>query len=434
MSKTVVINPADNTPVPFLRGILTRSLQVAGVPFDAAYELASDVRRELDDIEEVSTSDLRAIVVRHLQDSPYGDAVDRYQKSARVPAPIMVRDVSGETVPFSRSRMQQRLLSCCLSTEEAEDITRVVYDRLLQEDKVYISSHHLAALTYESIQQNADPDCAQRYLVWLDFVRSGRPLLLLIGGAAATGKSTIATEMANRLEIVRTQSTDMLRQVMRMMIPERLLPVLHTSSFDAWKTLSGGARERVDKDMLLVDGYLQQAKLIDVACEAVIERAVRERVSLVLEGVHVLPSLLDAIPEQTDAVVVPVILGLLKKKHLIRHIKGRGTSTPQRRGERYLENFDDIWRLQSFILSEADRTGTPIVVNSDKQTTIGELMRIVGDSLARGFDRSPEDVFTQLTDRSKHTTPPNIAKPPAQPDKEHIKHSWLERFRARRVR
>ena len=44
-----------------------------------------------------------------------------------------------------------------------------------------------------------------------------------------TGKSTLATELAHRLGIVRTQSTDMLREVMRTMIPAHLMPALHVS-------------------------------------------------------------------------------------------------------------------------------------------------------------------------------------------------------------
>lgn len=434
MAKTVVFKPEDDARVPFLRGILTRSLQNAGVPFDDAYQVASDVRRELDDIDEISTSDLRDIIVRHLQELPFRDALEQYQAQLRSPALVLVRDAEGDAEPFSRRQLQQQLESCCLSSEDAAGITRVVYDRLLQEEKTEISSDQLAALTHECMQQEVGVDCAHRYLVWLDFARSGRPLLLLIGGAAATGKSTISTEMASSLEIVRTQSTDMLRQVMRMMIPERLMPVLHTSSFNAWSTLSGGPRDRMNKDALLIDGYLQQAKLIHVACEAVIQRSLQERVSLVLEGVHVLPSLQEMMPEGSDAVVVPIMLAVLKRDHLMRHIKGRGTNTPQRRSERYLDNFEDIWRLQSFILSEADRAGTPIVVNSSKESTIRELMRIIGDKLAVGFDRPAEDVFKQLSACGEHAAVPPLPGSKMQPAKVKTKQSWVERFRARRAR
>jgi 2-phosphoglycerate kinase len=161
---------------------------------------------------------------------------------------------------------------------------------------------------------------------------------------------------------------------------------------------------------------------------------VQERVSLLLEGVHVLPSLLEKIPQDADAVVVPIMLAVLKKNHLMRHIKGRGTSTPQRRSERYLENFEDIWQLQSFILSEADRARTPIVVNSDKETTIRELMRIIGDSLAQGFDRSPEDVFMQLGAGGERATVGVVSKPPVQSGNVKSRPSWLERFHVRRAR
>ena len=109
MAKTVVIKPADNTRVPFLRGILTRSLQNVGVPFNDAYRLASNVRRELDDVDEISTSELREKIVGHLRALPYREAAEQYQAKVRVPTPIIVRDAEGEAGSFSRSRLQQRL-------------------------------------------------------------------------------------------------------------------------------------------------------------------------------------------------------------------------------------------------------------------------------------------------------------------------------------
>ena len=88
-----------------------------------------------------------------------------------------------------------------------------------------------------------------------------------------TGKSTIATEVAHLLDIVRIQSTDMLREVMRMMLPQRLLPVLHSSSFDAWKELPGVAEEGGAVGTSLASGYMTQTELIAVAADAVIQRA-----------------------------------------------------------------------------------------------------------------------------------------------------------------
>jgi 2-phosphoglycerate kinase len=251
-------------------------------------------------------------------------------------------------------------------------------------------------LTYRYLRQAHDlgPAVAHRWLVWREFVNSGRALIFLIGGTAGCGKSTTATMLASRLDIVRTQSTDMLREVMRTMLPMQLLPVLHQSSFTAWQALPGQLMiNGAPSDALLAQGYRSQADLISVASEAVIQRAIRERVSLVLEGVHIHPAFMEKLKSDSDTVVIPVMLAVLKRKRLQHNIQGRSTSAPQRRAQRYLRHFDHIWRLQSYLLSEADRTNIPIVINSSRDKVFREIMRITIDSLAEKFDSTPEEVF-----------------------------------------
>jgi 2-phosphoglycerate kinase len=186
----------------------------------------------------------------------------------------------------------------------------------------------------------------------------------------------------------------MLREVMRTMISKRLLPILHTSSFSAWNVLAEQQTtlER-DEDLLLAEGFRAQVDLLAAASEAVIERALRERVWLILEGVHIHPSILEKIPQDTDAVIAPIMLAVLKRQDLKQRIRGRGTKAPQRRPSRYLEHFHAIWRLQSFLLSEADRSKIPIILNTDRDKVVREIMRTVIDTLAKDFNASPEDVF-----------------------------------------
>lgn len=118
--------------------------------------------------------------------------------------------------------------------------------------------------------------------------------------------------------------------------------------------------------------------------------------SLILEGVHVQASLTDSIPENSDALVVPIMLGVLNARTLRARIRGRGTQAPGRRSARYLEAFDAIWKLQSYLLSEADRAGIPIVRNTDVDQVFVEIMRIILDQLSVDFSRDAEEVFTQL--------------------------------------
>ena len=392
MAKLQVIDSKDGTAVPFLRGILTRSLQLAGLSFDDAYAVASEVRDSLADTSRIRTDQLRKLVAARLSRS-HGDATERrYLARGRPAIPITVLASGGQAVPFSMETHRRALESCGLTEGLAALLTDKLYRHLVTRNRSEISSSYLGRLTYRFLHREVGEETARRFLVWRQFRDKGWPLLLLIGGAPGCGKSTIATEMASRLDIFRTQSTDMLREVMRVMIPERLLPVLHKSSFDAWQALPD-EEPGEDLERQVAHGYRSQAELLFVSCDAVIQRAVRERVSLVLEGVHVDATLVRRLNVDQGVVVVPVMLAVLKKEQLRNRIQGRGGVVPQRRAKRYLQNFDAIWQLQSYLLDEADRYGVSIVTNDDKEETIREIMRVVVDHLAKNLHLGLDKAF-----------------------------------------
>ena len=395
MAKILVENREENKLVPLLRGILIHSLQEAGLSFDIAFEIATDIRSELEDTEVIATDELRLLVVKKLRAREGEEVADRYIK-LKESLNIQVEQRDGQLIPFSRHEYQQALEAIALTSTEAMEIVAALYKHLIDRRIEVVSSRHLGRLTYRYLRQSSElgEDVAKRWLVWRDFVNDGRPLILLLGGTSGCGKSTIATMLASRLDIVRSQSTDMLREVMRTMMPEQLLPILHTSSFRAWTTLPGvGAEMTGVSDNLLVSGFRGQADLLTVAIEAVVKRALRERVSLILEGVHIQPAFMEQLVESDDAIIVPIMLGVMKRKQLHQRIRGRGRDAPQRRSERYLKHFDEIWRLQSYLLSGANKSGIPIVVNGDKEAVFSEIMRHVIEVLEKDFDRVAKDVF-----------------------------------------
>jgi len=397
VAKILIEDPDENTQVPFLRGILTRSLQNAGLAFEEAYNVASDIRRDLDDEALITTQELRDRVIKHLKATCSAKVVERYESQGAAATATRVEHADGRVTTFSADLHRRRLETIGLTHEESFGVIAKIQQYLADKQLSSTTSQHIAHLSYRYLHQTPElgPAVAHRWLVWIDFLRSGRPLILLIGGTSGCGKSTIATALANQLDIVRTQSTDMLREVMRTMISKRLLPVLHQSSFSAWQALPlQEGRLTEDQDTLVADGFLAQVDLLSVASEAVIERALRERVSLIFEGVHIHQSMVDRIPQDTDALIAPIMLAVLKRKDLKERIKGRGTRAPERRSERYLQHFDEIWRLQSFLLSEADRTKTPIIVNADRDKVVREIMRTVIDMLSKDFSLTAEQVFS----------------------------------------
>ena len=67
MSKVLVENTEDQTHTPFLRGILTRSLQKSGLTFNQAHEIANTIRDDIDNRPQVTTAELEHLVVKHLK-------------------------------------------------------------------------------------------------------------------------------------------------------------------------------------------------------------------------------------------------------------------------------------------------------------------------------------------------------------------------------
>ena len=394
MAKTLV-EDLEETRIPFLRGILIRSLQDSGLEFDEASQIASEIRNELADTALISTVDLNHMVIGRLTSLGKESAVYRYE-NRNSPLMVEVEQQCGRINPFSRLKFRNSLETIGLKSRESDDVVQMLQEHLTNKSIKSIKSRHLAKLIYRYLRQSSKlgPAVAHRWLVWHDFINSGRELIFLIGGTAGCGKSSTANMLANRLEIVRTQSTDMLREVMRTMIPEKLMPVLHQSSFTAWKGLPRQKKTKGDiPEALLVQGYRSQADLLSLAIEAVVDRATREHVSLVLEGVHVHPAFMEKLQTETDAVVIPVMLGLLKRKHLQQRIKDRSTNVPDRGAEHYLQYFDEIWRLQTYLLSEADRANIHIAVNENRDKIFSEIMRFTIATLAENFDSTPEKVF-----------------------------------------
>lgn len=387
MAKLLVTDKDGTNPTPFLRGILTSSLQGVGLGFAEAYEFATSVRQDLSEKDTIDRGSLRQIVAKRLKRSSGADVAKRYLEEEGGAESITVRDGSGEEKPFSRSYLRRTLQTCGLDSDQASVSTAAIYQQLLRQHVSNIDSDSLRELVISLLKKTASVEIARRYDIWVDYSRSGRPVILMVGGTAGSGKSTVTSEVANRLEIVRSVSTDMLREVMRVMMPERLLPVLHQSSFNAWKALPSTAPGHQDPEHLLTEGYYSQAQLLSLACEAVIARAIRERVSLILEGVHVHPGLLELIPRDGSITFAMVMLGVLDRKELKRRIRGRSGAVPMRRATRYLESFDAIWGLQSHLLSEADRLGVPIIVNAQKDITVRQVVGTAVDALGHDIGK-----------------------------------------------
>ena len=195
----------------------------------------------------------------------------------------------GDEVPFSKGLMARALVVTGLDPERAYLIARLADRDLADRGALSLDLGRLGELAAEVI---GDDEAAKtvRRLNRLDaLARLEEPLLLLVGGATGTGKSTIATEAAHRLGITRVTSTDFIRQTMRAFFAEEFMPSVHYSSFEARLALTRAEEEESGDAAIL--GFLDQTRNVLVGVHAALERAATEHWSTVLEGVHLVPGM-----------------------------------------------------------------------------------------------------------------------------------------------
>jgi len=193
------------------------------------------------------------------------------------------------------------------------------------------------------------------------------PLVIVIGGATGTGKSTVATEAAHRLGITRLTSTDSIRQTMRAFFSREFMPAIHYSSFEAGYAVP-------DADDPLTAGFIEQSRNVLVGVRASIDRALEEGWSVILEGVHLVPGLLPVHVE--GAVFCPCVLSIEDETTHAQHFFTRSDGS-ERPLASYLDHFAEIRRLQRFIVGRAEREGVPVIENDDAVAATSAVIELV---------------------------------------------------------
>ncbi|MEO8291267.1 MAG: hypothetical protein ABI649_09780 [Gaiellaceae bacterium] len=205
------------------------------------------------------------------------------------------------------------------------------------------------------------------------------PLLVLVGGATGTGKSTVATEVAHRLGITRVTSTDVVRQTMRAFFSREFMPSIHYSSFEAGPAATVSAKDP-DADRNLV-GFLEQTRNVLVGVRAVLGRAIEEGYSLALEGVHIVPGMIQP---QNGALVCKVLLAIEDEEEHASHFWTRDAASEGLRPfEKYLQALPEIRRIQDYLVEQAGKAGVPVIENSHMEETVDRVIDLVLDQVER---------------------------------------------------
>ncbi len=283
---------------------------------------------------------------------------------------IVYVESAGHLTPFSKGILAQSLTAAGIDEMSAHEIARSIEADLLREGRTKVRRTEIRERARSYLERLIGKEGAEMYLTWRQVQHGREPMVILLSGATGVGKSTVAAQLAHRLGIMHVIGTDAIREVMRKIISKELMPTLHLSSYTSWKGVKipgASVEERT------IAGFEEHAKYVLVGVEAVIERALREGVSLIIEGVHIVPGFLKRDIISKSNVVLVVITAKNEEEHLSRMYARSESVVTKRPVESYLREFQKIRAIQNYLVKRAEQQGTLIIENHTVEQTVDDV-------------------------------------------------------------
>ena len=353
-------------------------MQKLDLPFKEAYALSGQIEQSLRShgYEEISGRELIHWVAIYLEATFGRDLRHLFEMQQGQLTDILVLEANKEKFPFSRGILAQSLISVGLEPETAYEIANDVEDELWHRGLSEIGREALRLEIKRILLERMGKEIAQRY-EQMHVLRSlPKPLIVLIGGAPGTGKSTLAAELAYRLGIRRLVSSDAIREALRSLVSPQLSPRLHQSSFMAWRTELLPGEDETPGRKRVIRGYQAQAHQLSAALMAIVTRSKDEVISLVIEGVHLLPGILPI--ETKDALIVPLVLAVSDEEVHRHYFEKRDKQTHKRRRKQgYLKYFTEIRMIHDFIVERAHSEKVPVIDEQDPKLALEQALELI---------------------------------------------------------
>lgn len=280
--------------------------------------------------------------------------------------------------PFSRGVLAQTLAQAGARQELAHTVASEIRSELLAEERYTVEEEEVLARVRAKLM-TTDAIVVTRLDKWRILRESSEPVVVLIGGATGVGTSTLAADVARRLNIQSVIGTDSIREVLRRAISPDLLPLLHKSSYEI---TSRDIRVPVDENETVLFGFRQQASQVAVGVEAIVDRALKEGTNIIVEGVHLVPEIiLDRYRDHPNVCTLVVYLSDEDAHRSRFYIRALGTAM-RRPAEEYIEHFKEIRQIHDYILESATRADVQTVENLAIENTSDAAVEIVANRVS----------------------------------------------------
>lgn len=351
----------------FQTGMVTASLLNRGLSMEDALAVARAVRDSIATNQEISTEKLTARINELIVSELGAQAAAQLRAEEPVDVSVPMVETARGRFPFSRGVILRHLDTSGLNLDAAMavvgDLERWVRAQkagTLPEGKLHSEVARLVA-------ERHGADFARRYRLtdWVN--RTEKPMIVLIGGATGTGKSTLAMELAYRLGVVWVTSTDLIRETMRTVLSPDLVPGLHDHSF---RGIVVGGQVLSDPRERVLAGFRQQAAQVSVGVRAVIGRALRENAHVIIEGTHIAPPFQQYVPPDVDVSVAGFILAVPDEREHRERFPRRAGLQLERAAVTYLDAFQSVRWIHDDLLRMAEEVEAVVLPNMLRSKTL----------------------------------------------------------------
>jgi len=355
---------------------MTQSLLSVGLGVTESYDAANEILRQLEasGAEEINKKQLKKLASEVLSRGFGRQYAKRYaQRRSATPQILVMEKDTG--LPFSKGLLSQSLQASGMDPSASHDLAQEIEGELLRSGRNRLTREQLRGVTVEALRTKYDEAFAERYLLWRELKAPPKPLFILIGGGTGTGKSTIATQLGYRLGITHVLSTDTIRQMMRTMFSSQLMPSLHSSSYDAWKRFDTPLPEGTDP---VLAAFREQLLRVSVGIQAMLDRALEEHVSMIVDGVHLVPGFIRKGYFRAAHTALLIVTTEDEAAHRNRFYT-RNDEARDRRAQKYVDNFESIRKIQDFVVGSARRQNVPIFDNVHLDNTVLSIIHFLTD-------------------------------------------------------
>ena len=379
-----VVKP-NNEKEPFVRGILAHKLIQRGLPFEQAYQIATETKTQFGKRELVPVQTLVETADQLIQQH-YGAEMLEQLKPPWHRTDFEIHVGQGQdTAPFSKGLLALSISSAGIPPQDAHQMALRIESRLIRKQQEVVTKAELFERVQQTLQRTYGEETATLYRLSNQLDKLPKPLIVCIGGGTGTGKSALATTLGTHLGIHKVIGTDTIREIMRLVFTEELLPTLHTSSSQVGELLK--LRGNAGSEQVLA-GYQLQAQHVGVGIRATIRRSIEEQQSVILEGVHLLPFLLEFKQSPPEgAYVVTVLISLLNPKHHRSRFAARAQESPNRPEVRYLRQYQQIRKIHDYCVTQCNKHEVEVVNNEQFDTASVELIHTVMQSLHQQLEQ-----------------------------------------------